>query len=43
MRITVISDSHKSERTVRGILADREDSKHIFFLGDVTPDIEDMN
>ena len=43
MRITVISDSHKSEGTVRGILEDRKDSKHIFFLGDVTPDIEDMN
>ena len=43
MRITVISDSHKSERTVREILEEREDSKHIFFLGDVTPDIEDMN
>lgn len=43
MRITVISDSHKSERMVRSILADREDSKHIFFLGDVTDDIEDMN
>ncbi len=42
MRITVISDSHKSERTVRAILTDREDSKHIFFLGDVTPDIEDI-
>ena len=43
MRITVISDSHRNERTVRGILADREDSKHIFFLGDITADIEDMN
>lgn len=43
MRITVISDSHKNERIVRSILSDREDSKHIFFLGDVTPDIEDMN
>ena len=43
MRITVISDSHKSDHTVRRILEEREDSKHIFFLGDVTPDIEDMN
>ena len=43
MRITVISDSHRSERTVHGILADREDSAHVFFLGDVTADIEDMN
>ena len=43
MRITVISDSHRNEKTVRGILADREDSKHIFFLGDITADIEDMN
>ena len=43
MRITVISDSHRNERTVRGILADREDSAHIFFLGDITADIEDMN
>ena len=42
MRITVISDSHKSAGTVRSILAAQAESKHIFFLGDVTSDIEDM-
>lgn len=43
MRITVISDSHKSVGTVRNILATQAESKHIFFLGDVTADIEDIN
>lgn len=43
MRITVISDSHKSVGTVRNILAAQAESKHIFFLGDVTADIEDIN
>lgn len=42
MRITVISDSHGSKKTVENILAAREDSRHVFFLGDVTDDIEDM-
>lgn len=43
MRITVISDSHRSAGTVRRILAQQVQSRHIFFLGDVTADIEDMN
>ncbi len=41
MRITVISDSHRRPDTVRKILEQREDSQHVFFLGDVVPDIED--
>lgn len=43
MRITVISDSHRSAGTVRRILAEQVQSRHVFFLGDVTADIEDMN
>lgn len=42
MRITVISDSHRNVRIIRRILSEREDSAHVFFLGDNTADIEDM-
>ena len=42
MRITVISDSHRNQRIVEDILAAQPQSRHIFFLGDVTGDIEDM-
>lgn len=42
LRITVISDSHRNTRVIRKILDSRDDSRHIFFLGDVTADIEDL-
>lgn len=43
MRIVVISDSHRNERTVKRILSDRGDSRHVFFLGDITADIENLS
>lgn len=43
MRIIVISDSHRNVRAVRRILSEQEEAKHVFFLGDITADIEDMN
>lgn len=43
MRIIVISDSHRNVRAIRSILDAQPDSRHVFFLGDVTADIEDMN
>ena len=42
MRITVISDSHRNSRVIRKILNERTDSSTVFFLGDVTADIEDI-
>ncbi|MGN0493943.1 MAG: metallophosphoesterase [Acutalibacteraceae bacterium] len=42
MRITVISDSHRNKSTVERILSSQPQSHHVFFLGDVTADIEDM-
>ena len=42
MRITVISDSHRNSRVIRKILDAQPDSKTVFFLGDITADIEDM-
>ncbi len=42
MRITVLSDSHRRGNRVRRILEERQDSDHIFFLGDVVTDIEDL-
>lgn len=42
MRITVLSDSHRRPDVVRRILEQREDSRHVFFLGDVTADMEDL-
>lgn len=43
MRITVISDSHRNVRAIRSILDAQPQTRHVFFLGDVTADIEDMN
>lgn len=43
MRITVISDSHRNVRAIRSILDAQPQTHHVFFLGDVTADIEDMN
>lgn len=43
MRIIVISDSHRNVRVIRSILDAQPAARHVFFLGDVTGDIEDMN
>ena len=40
MRITVISDSHRKSGVLRKILAERDDSDKIFFLGDLLSDLE---
>lgn len=42
MRITVISDSHRNSRVIRKILDAQSGSEAVFFLGDVTADIEDI-
>ena len=42
MRITVISDSHRRRSAVRKILEQQQASQHVFFLGDVVSDIEDL-
>lgn len=42
MRIVVISDSHKHGSVVDRILRREKSARHIFFLGDVTNDIEDL-
>ncbi len=42
MRILVISDSHRRGDTVDKIIASQPEAKHVFFLGDNTNDIEDL-
>ncbi len=42
MRIVVISDSHRNKAVIRNILDAQVEAKDVFFLGDVTPDMEDM-
>ena len=42
MRILVISDSHKRGDLVEKIIQREPDAKEIFFLGDITPDIEEF-
>lgn len=42
MRILVISDSHKRGDLVEKIIKLEPDARNIFFLGDVTSDIEDF-
>ncbi len=42
MRLVVISDSHKRGWVVDKILQRETQARHIFFLGDVTADIEDF-
>lgn len=42
MRILILSDSHGKSSAVRQILDAQPDARYIFFLGDVTADIEDM-
>lgn len=43
MRIIVISDSHRKTSAVRSILSAQTEARYVFFLGDVTADIEDMD
>ena len=42
MRITVISDSHRNSCVIRKILEAQSASDLVFFLGDITADIEDI-
>lgn len=42
MRIVVISDSHRKSDTVEKIIKAQPSARHIFFLGDLTADIEDL-
>lgn len=42
MRILIISDSHGKGHIVDKIIKDQSSAKHIFFLGDVVRDIEDL-
>ena len=42
MRLLVISDSHKRGDIVDRIIRREKDAGHIFFLGDITSDIEDF-
>lgn len=42
MRILVISDSHRRSGAVARIIRSQPTAKDVFFLGDVTGDIEDM-
>ena len=41
MRITVISDSHRNTNAIRKILNAENGGDTVFFLGDVTADIEE--
>lgn len=40
MRILVVSDSHGNSRILKEIISSKPDIDHIFFLGDVTRDID---
>lgn len=42
MRILIISDSHRRGDIVDKIISSQPDAKHVFFLGDNTADIEDL-
>lgn len=42
MRIVVISDSHKRSGIVEKILESQPDAREVFFLGDCSADIEDL-
>lgn len=43
MRIVVISDSHRNYRVVEKIISEQKSARHIFFLGDVIGDVEDLS
>ena len=42
MRLLVISDSHRNVGAVDKILSAETEARHVFFLGDVTSDIESI-
>ena len=42
MRIVVISDSHRRSGNVSKILDAQQNARHVFFLGDVTGDIDEL-
>lgn len=42
MRLLVISDTHKNPFILSKIIRSQQEAKHIFFLGDVITDIEDI-
>lgn len=42
MRLLVLSDSHGKSSKLEDIIAKEKDAKHIFFLGDVVRDIENI-
>ena len=42
MRILVISDSHKRSDIIEKILYAQGEATHVFFLGDLASDIEDL-
>lgn len=42
MRIVVISDSHRRGGNIRKILEAQQNARHVFFLGDVTGDIDEL-
>lgn len=42
MRLLVVSDSHKKASVLDRIIRKEQTAKEIFFLGDVTEDIEDL-
>lgn len=42
MRILVISDSHRASGTVKRILLEQPQARHVFFLGDNTADVESL-
>lgn len=43
LRLVIISDSHRRQGTVDKIISLEKEASHIFFLGDVTSDIEDFD
>ncbi len=42
MRLLVVSDTHKNPFVLAKIIRSQRDAKHIFFLGDIVSDIEDI-
>ncbi len=42
MRIIVISDTHGRSSLIEKIIEAQPEAKHVFFLGDVVRDIEDL-
>ncbi len=42
MRLLVVSDTHKNPFVLERIIRSQKEAKHIFFLGDIVSDIEDI-